>query len=328
MDAIEIQGLVKRYGTLLAVDHIDMRVARGELFGLLGPNGAGKTTIVSILSTILKPTSGIVRVWGNDVMNEQDKVREKVGIVFQDPSLDEELTAYENLDFHGRLYGIPKEERKRRAVELLRFVELENFSNKYVKTFSGGMRRRLEIARGFLHKPKILFLDEPTLGLDPQTRRHIWGYIKNLNTHDDITVILTTHYMEEADYLCDRIAIMDNGKVIATDSPAGLKGRLMGDLLNISVSDSQRLLDVIGANSWLKSSTILNGNLLITVDEADKRLPSIIKMAHASHMEIESINIRRPTLEDVFIHLTGKVMRDESGGVLDHIRSVMRAGQR
>ena len=224
--AIHAADLTRRFGDLVAVDRISFDIEQGEIFGLLGPNGAGKTTTLSMLATMLEPTAGSATVMGIDITKDQDGVRKAIGIVFQDQSLDEELTAWENMDFHGRLYRIPKDVREQRTEELLKLVELYDRRNDIVKTFSGGMRRRLEIARGLLHHPSVLFLDEPTLGLDPQTRNLLWKYIETLAKEKNITIILTTHYMEEADRLCSRIAIIDHGKIIALDTRPGSRTRL------------------------------------------------------------------------------------------------------
>ncbi len=214
MDAIEIKNLTKKFDDFTAVDNISFIVEAGEIFGLLGPNGAGKTTTIKMLTTLLHPTSGLIRVNGYDPIKQEDEVRHSFGIVFQDPSLDDELTAYENMEFHGVLYQVPKSLRKERIEYLLKFVELWDRRNDLVKHFSGGMKRRLEVARGLIHHPKILFLDEPTLGLDPQTRDHIWKYIKQLNKDEGMTVFLTTHYMEEAQKITNKIAIIDHGKIV------------------------------------------------------------------------------------------------------------------
>ncbi len=222
---IEIKNLTKKYGDFTAVNDISFHVKRGEVFAFLGPNGAGKTTTIKMLTTLLSPTSGSIQMDGTDTLHHQNKVRETFGIVFQDPSLDDELTAYENMDMHGMLYKMPAKERKERIKMLLEFVELWDREDSLVKQFSGGMKRRLEIARGFMHKPKILFLDEPTVGLDPQTRNHIWSYLKKLNQEEGLTVFLTTHHMEEADRVSDRIAIIDHGKIITEGSAEELKKR-------------------------------------------------------------------------------------------------------
>ncbi|MDO8648208.1 MAG: ATP-binding cassette domain-containing protein [Candidatus Peregrinibacteria bacterium] len=220
---IDVRDLTKQFGSLTAVDHVSFSVAPGEIFAFLGPNGAGKTTTIKMLTTLLRPTSGEIRINGHDPLHEQDAVRRSFGIVFQDPSLDDELTAWENLELHGVLYGVPKALRRKRMDELLTIVGLTDRKDDLVRVFSGGMRRRLEIARGLLHHPLILFLDEPTLGLDPQTRNHLWSYVTDLNAKEGITVFLTTHYMEEADRIAQRIAVIDHGKIIALDSSEALK---------------------------------------------------------------------------------------------------------
>ncbi len=257
---IEVVNLTKKFDEVIAVDNISFNVGRGEIFGFLGPNGAGKTTTIRMLTTLLRPTSGKVSLNGNDPAKNQDEVRRSFGIVFQDPSLDDELTAYENMEFHGVLYGVPKEIRKTRIEQLLKFVELWERKNDLVKHFSGGMKRRLEVARGLIHHPKILFLDEPTLGLDPQTRNHIWNHIKSLNKEEQMTVFLTTHYMEEAERVAQKIAIIDHGKIVAQGTPLELKQQT-------------------------------NTN----------------------------------SLEDAFLALTGKTIRDEEAGTIDRMRMRRRA---
>jgi len=220
---IEVLNLTKKFDGFTAVDNISFSVGKGEIFAFLGPNGAGKTTTIKILATLLRPTSGKISLNGSDPSKEQNAARCSFGIVFQDPSLDDELTAYENMEFHGVLYKVPKEIRRKRIEHLLKFVELWDRKDELVKKYSGGMKRRLEVARGLIHHPKILFLDEPTLGLDPQTRSHIWNYIKNLNSEEQMTVFFTTHYMEEAERVAQKIAIIDRGKIIAKGTPAELK---------------------------------------------------------------------------------------------------------
>jgi ABC-2 type transport system ATP-binding protein len=220
---IDVRDLTKNFGDFSAVDHVSFSVPKGSVFGFLGPNGAGKTTTIKMLTTTLKPSSGTMRIDGHDPVLEQNAVRRSFGIVFQDPSLDEELTAFENMELHGALYGVPSSQRRERIKRLLQFVELWDRQGDFVKHFSGGMKRRLEIARALLHEPKILFLDEPTLGLDPQTRNHIWSYIKNLCVEHNVTVFFTTHYMEEADRVADELVVIDRGKIVAKGSPQSLK---------------------------------------------------------------------------------------------------------
>ena len=222
-EMIVVQDLVKNYGEFCAVNHISFTVNEGKIFGFLGPNGAGKTTTIKMLTTVLDPTAGTLRVNGHDPTREQRQVRRSFGIVFQDPSLDDELTAYENMDLHGVLYGVPRSERAQRIDMLLDFVGLADRKKDYVKLYSGGMKRRLEVARALLHKPRILFLDEPTIGLDPQTRNHIWSYIRQLSNDENVTVFFTTHYMEEADRVADDVAVIDYGKIVAQGTPAELK---------------------------------------------------------------------------------------------------------
>ena len=228
---IKVQNLVKRFGELTAVDDVSFEVARGEVFAFLGPNGAGKTTTIKMLTTLLRPTGGAVELDGLDPVRERDEVRKRFGVVFQDPSLDQDLTAWENMEIHGVLYGVPRQKRRERAEELLKLFELWERRDALVKTFSGGMRRRLEIARGLLHTPKVLFLDEPTLGLDPQSRNQMWTHVKKLNESDQVTVFLTTHYMDEADRVADRIAVIDHGRIVAIGSSAELKERTNTDSL-------------------------------------------------------------------------------------------------
>ena len=322
MTAIVVDKLTKRFGDLTAVDCISFEIKEGEIFGLLGPNGAGKTTTISMLSTLLEPTSGRALVNGIDISKDQDGVRKSIGIVFQDQSLDEELTAWENMDFHGRLYRIPQEIRERRITELLRLVELEERKNSIVKTFSGGMRRRLEIARGLLHEPAVLFLDEPTLGLDPQTRNHLWEYILTLNRTKGITIILTTHYMDEADRLCDRVAIIDRGRIVAMDTPENLKSRVGEDVVYITSPDAGRIAEEIRA-PWIMGAEQYEGQVIIRLRSAEDHLLELLRLIGVDGSALASISIRKPTLEDVFLHYTGREMRHEEAGAADRMRMMM-----
>lgn len=314
MSAIKVRELVKKFNGFTAVDSLSFDVPYGELFGLLGPNGAGKTTTINILSTLLKPTSGYAEVAGFDIRNRKDEVRKSIGIVFQDPTLDTKLTGKENLLFHAMLYGIEKEEAEKRIKEVLELVELQDKANTLVEKYSGGMKRRLEIARGLIHRPKVLFLDEPTLGLDAQTRRRIWDYIKNLNKEIGITMILTTHYMEEADYLCDRIAIIDRGKIVAIDNPDNLKNMVGGDVVSIEIEgDTKNYLEKLKELKWIKSLMVQNGILRMTLEMGERKIPSLINLAEKSGVRVNSVNLRKPSLEDVFLFFTGREMRDEEG---------------
>ncbi|MDH5466721.1 MAG: ATP-binding cassette domain-containing protein, partial [Candidatus Aminicenantes bacterium] len=265
--AIKVEDLTKSFNGLAAVDHISFTVRSGELFGLLGPNGAGKTTTINMLSTLLKSTSGYGEVAGHDISMSKDDIRRSIGVVFQEPALDIKLTGKENLEFHAMMYGLKKKERKERVEEVLKLVELTEKKDVLVENFSGGMKRRLEIARGLIHKPEVLFLDEPTLGLDAQTRHHIWDYIKKLNKEGGVTIILTTHYMEEADFLCDRIAIMDRGKFVAMDIPARLKDILGGDVVSMEIEGkADALIDRINSLEWVKNMTRHNETLSLTME--------------------------------------------------------------
>lgn len=308
---IEIKGLTKKFNGLVAVDNIDLTIREGEIFGLLGPNGAGKTTTISMLSTILNPTKGAAKVCGHDIVKERDAVRRCIGIVFQDPSLDEDLTARENLFFHGQLYGMSDDEIKNKSKEVLVLVELEDRADSLVKTYSGGMKRRLEIARGLMHHPRVLFLDEPTLGLDPQTRRHLWDYIKKINETEKMTIILTTHYMDEADFLCKRIAIIDKGKIIALDTSDKLKDVLGGDVVTLQVSDAGKMKRLMEKLECVKKVDVFDGNLNVTIKDGGKNIPKIVQLAEKNHVQIDSVILKRPSLEDVFIHYTGRTIREQ-----------------
>src|SRR4030043_1463484 len=275
----ETAQLTKSFNGLTAVDKLDVTVESGEICGLLGPNGAGKTTTISMLCTILKPTSGTAKVNGFDVVKEATQVRRSIGIVFQDPSVDDRLTGRENLYMHANLYGVSASEQKERINRILKLVELEDRANDLLRTYSGGMRRRLELGRGLIHYPQILFLDEPTVGLDPQTRDHIWKYIKELKEAHDITVVLTTHYMDEADRLSDRIAIMDHGKIVVLDSPQKLKETLEGDVIAVKANNLNVLSELVGKWFGLNKRHIVDGALEITVPNGKAVMPRIIELA-------------------------------------------------
>jgi len=320
MQIITVENLKKYYKDVKAVDGISFEVNKGEVFGFLGPNGAGKTTTIKMLVTLLKPTEGTAKVADHDIKKQPDKVRNSIGIVFQDPALDDILTGSENLDFHARMYGIKKSERKKRIKEVLKLVNLEEKADILVKNYSGGMRRRLEIARGLMHFPKILFLDEPTLGLDPQTRRTIWEYIKDLNKKEKITIFLTTHYMEEADYLCGRVAIIDYGKILVIDKPSKLKNKIGKDVITISCSNSKLCGDLLRREKWVESIKIHDSNITIGIKEVEKKLPLIIRIAERNKIKIKSIDIRKPTLEDVFLYYTGRKIRDQRASNIEQFK--------
>jgi ABC-2 type transport system ATP-binding protein len=324
MVAIEVENLTKKFNGFVAVDDVSFSIESGEIFGLLGPNGAGKTTTISMLATLLRPTSGSARVNGFEITNHEDAVRKSIGVVFQDQSLDEELTAYENMDFHGRLYRIPKLVRQNKIVELLKLVELDEKRDNLVKTFSGGMRRRLEIARGLLHEPKVLFLDEPTLGLDPQTRNHLWAYIERLNKEKGITIILTTHYMDEADRLCDRVAIMDKGQIIAANTPEKLKEEIGGDVITIKSSERDKLFTQLTTLAWVEHVESHDGFVTINLRNAEKHVAELAQLSATNGIDIDSISIRKPTLEDVFLHVTGRTIREEEASSKDQMRMMHR----
>jgi ABC-2 type transport system ATP-binding protein len=300
---IEIRGLTKKYGSHIAVDNLTLDIYENEVFGLLGSNGAGKTTTIHMLATLLKPSLGSATINGYDIVCQPAKVRSSIGIVFQAPSSDDMLTGYENLQLHSMLYSIPRNTRKQRIDEVLNLVGLTERMHDQVKTYSGGMRRRLEIARGLLHKPKVIFLDEPTLGLDPASRETMWKYIQRLVKEEMMTVILTTHYMEEADILCDRIGIIDKGRIVALDTPKGLKEGLGGDIIRIKTHSNP---DKITCLDFVRKVEQSDGFLVVSVNNAKRDLPILLR-----HVEAEIAESASPTLNDVFIQLTGRNIKEE-----------------
>ncbi|MBU0612679.1 ATP-binding cassette domain-containing protein [Patescibacteria group bacterium] len=319
MSIIEVKELTKKYKDNTAVDKISFSVEKGEIFGFLGPNGAGKTTTISVLTTLLKPTAGLALVNDFDVLKEKDKVRSSIGIIFQDPSLDDKLTARENLRFHAWLYKVPADKMAKRIDEMLKMVGLEDKQKKLIETYSGGMKRRLEIARGLLHYPQVLFLDEPTIGLDPQTRAHIWDYIMKLRQQENITMFMTTHYMDEAEY-CDRIAIMDNGKIIALDTPKKLKKMVGGDVIILKTEDNEKAKQEI-MEKFQTEVNAKNGELMITKENGEEFIPQLFKQLSVS---VASISNRKPTLNDVFLKLTGKEIREEEASTRDKAKKQMK----
>ena len=324
MNAIETKDLTKKFGELTAVDKVNLKVKEGEIFGLLGPNGAGKSTTISMLCTILKPTSGTAEVNGHDIIKNPGEVRKSIGIVFQDPSIDDKLTGRENMEMHADLYNVPRDVMYSRIDEVLKLVELENRASNYVNTYSGGMRRRLEIARSLIHYPKVLFLDEPTIGLDPQSRDHIWNYIRDLKKRENITIILTTHYMEEADELCDRVAIIDKSKIIALDSPYNLKEQLENEVITLKTNNNELFAEKLAEMQIIKEITQINGELNLNVKNAHTALPRIVELAVSTGIYVESIEIREPDLDDVFIYYTGREIRESHSKELTGMSAIRR----
>ena len=323
MEVIRVKDLSKKFGQLEAVKKISFSVEKGEIFGFLGPNGAGKSTTINILSTLIQPTSGDAFINEFSVTQETDKVRKSIGLVFQDQSLDDRLTAGENLSFHARLYGLKKKVYQDKIKEVLTLVGLWDRKDNLVRTFSGGMKRRLEIARGLIHYPTVLFLDEPTIGLDPQTRASIWEYILKLKESQQMTIFMTTHYMNEAEY-CDRIAIIDQGKIVALDTPKGLKTQLGGDIIKIKSQTKEKLRHELEKKYGHKVKE--EGDFLILeVTNGEEFLP---KLFNELQSKIDSIELRKPTLDDVFLSLTGKQIREEEASAKDQFRNQMMAHRR
>jgi len=313
MKAIETTRLTRKFNDMTAVDDVNLTVDQGEIFGLLGPNGAGKSTFISMLCTILKPTSGTATVEGYDILSQASDVRRSIGIVFQDPSIDDKLTGMENMKLHADLYDVPRDVMQSRIDEVLKLVELEDRASNFVNTYSGGMRRRLEIARSLIHYPKVLFLDEPTVGLDPQSRDHIWNYIKDLKERENITIILTTHYMEEADNLCDRIAIIDKSKIIALDTPQNLKSKLSGETIVIESSDNKLLSEKLAEGKLVDDIMITDKELILTVTNAHTALARIVELAVSLGVYVDNITIKEPDLNAVFMYYTGREIREGGG---------------
>jgi len=304
---INVENLVKRFGELVAVNDISFSVAPGEIFGFLGPNGAGKTTTINILCTLTRPTSGRATIDGLDVARQQSQVRQLIGLVFQDPSLDDRLSGLQNMRFHALVYGVPAAIREERIEQLLHMVELWDKRHSQVRTYSGGMKRRLELARGLLHHPKVLFLDEPTLGLDPQTRNLIWEYILELRKREGTTIFLTTHYMDEADK-AGRIAIIDHGKLITLDTPEKLKKMVGKDIITLKTDDNEKAAEEIRLRYQIEARHDEDG-LCFEVANGEEFLPAFIKEFST---RISGVSLRRPSLEDVFLKLTGREIREET----------------
>ena len=305
---ITVKNLVKKYADFKALDGLSFEVNENEIFGLLGPNGAGKTTLIHILATLLKPTEGGAIVNGFDVLQNATKVRQSIGVVFQAPSSDDILTGYENLKVHALLYGIPRKLREKRISEVLELVGLEDRKNDQVKKYSGGMRRRLEIARGLLHHPKVFFLDEPTLGLDPKSRETMWKYIKKMVREEKVTIILTTHYMEEADMLCDRIGFITNGKIIALDSPSKLKQEIGGDIVKITFNDRIPLDKDFTKFDFVHKVEQKENSVIIYLEKVNSNLHMLINDLDG----VQTIEYKKPTLNDVFLKLSGDYLSGDS----------------
>ena len=315
--AISVRELTKRYGDIEAVRGIDFEVASGETFGFLGPNGAGKSTTISILCTLIRPTSGKAMVAGHDVVAERDTVRRNIGLVFQDTTLDTYLTAEQNLRFHADLYGVPKSAVAPRMRQVLEMVGLWDRRESLVRTYSGGMQRRLEIARGLLHAPHVLFLDEPTVGLDPQTRSSIWRYINELKQREDITIFLTTHYMDEAEH-CDRIAIIDHGKIVAIDTPEALKASVGKDRVQISTADDQAAIAELAERFGIDAA-MHEGLVTFSVESGEEFVPQLFA---GLDVAIRSVSVARPSLDDVFMNYTGRTIRDTEATSADANRAM------
>ncbi len=308
---IETQDIVKRYDDFTAVNGVSLKVPKNSVYGVLGPNGAGKTTLISMLCTILHPTNGWAKVNGYDVVKNPKEVRESIGIVFQSRALDDILTGREHLEMHASLYGVPKDVRESRITEILDLIALGKKADEFVKTYSGGMKRRLEIGRGLIHHPKVLFLDEPTLGLDPQTRESIWEYINELNKNQDVTVLMTTHYMEEADKLCDEVAIINQGKIITADSPKNLKRELKADTITIIVDKPDLFMEEAEKLEFVKDIFRIDSEIKIMVERGDYLVPEIVNFANQLEIFVNSIELEHPNLEDVFLKYTGRTIQGE-----------------
>jgi len=319
MEVIEASNLVKRFGDLEAVRGVSFDVHEGEIFGFLGPNGAGKTTAINILCTLLHPTAGEARVNGYDVVRECSRVRRSIGLIFQESTLDDYLTAEQNLRFHAYAYAVPKAILEPRLKELLEMVELWDRRKAKIRTYSGGMKRRLEIARGLLHRPRVLFLDEPTLGLDPQTRHRIWDYIHDLRRRENLTIFMTTHYMDEAEN-CDRVAIIDYGQIVVMDTLETLKDSVGGDVISVKTEDNEAAMRVLGGDYKLCPS-IRNGVISFAVPRGEEFLPGFVS---GFPVPVLSVGLARPTMEDVFLKVTGRTIREQEADPMHEMKQMVR----
>ncbi len=330
---IKVQSLSKVFpGDIVAVDDVSFSVAKGEIFGFLGPNGAGKTTTIMMLITLLQPTSGKAVVCDYDVVKNANDVRQCMGYVSQDVAVDDDLTGWENLILQAGFYHLPKQLAMERINEVLEMVDLKDRAKTMVKNYSGGMRKRLDIASGLIHRPRVLFLDEPTLGLDIQTRVKIWDYIEDLRSEKEVTVFVTTHYMDEADHLCDRVAIIDYGKIKALGTPDNLKIALGGDVLQLSLaeSDESRVKEIMKKLTdlpFVKNISPKDSKLLLYIDEGEKSTPKVFSLLDDLGVSIESMLLKKPSLDDVFLHHTGRELRDESANPEDSIKRMIKMGR-
>lgn len=328
-EIVQTFNLTKKFNGNVAVDHINFSVHKGEIFGLLGPNGAGKSTAIKMLCTLLRPTEGTATVAGYDIVEKPDEVRKHIGLSQQETVLDIDLSAYENLELRAKFYGISKEERKERIWKLLEIIGLQDRARDQVKTYSSGMRRRLQIVRAFVHRPELLILDEPTLGLDPQTRRAIWDHIQYLNKEEGITIMLTTHYLEEADHLCNRVGIIDFGKIVALDSPINLKNFIGNDVIEASLSSvNEGIIAAFQGLDGVHKVIAGENDMRLYVAKGEEIMPRMIEIADARNIKVQSISMHKPSLEDVFIHYTGRRIREEAGSGSGRIAMMARRRQR
>lgn len=318
---IEVVDLERRFGDVVAIDRLTFKVAEGELFGFLGPNGAGKSTTLKILCTLLRPSGGRASVAGHDVVRAPSAVRQALGVVFQDPAIDDRLTGRENLEVHARVYGVPRRERAGRIAEALAWIELEAHAEALVRTFSGGMRRRLEVARALVHRPRVLFLDEPTTGLDPQTRRQLWDKLAELRRRERVTIFMTTHYLDEAE-ACDRIAIIDDGRLLSEGTPGELRRQAGADRIALTTADDLHALAAL--EQFGAKAMRTERGIELEVESGEAFLPRLVGFP----VEIRSMMLRKPTLEDAFIALTGHGIRPEEGTAKDRLRRLVQTRRR
>ncbi|MFC1983570.1 ATP-binding cassette domain-containing protein [Chloroflexota bacterium] len=310
--AIEASGLVKRYGNgVTAIEEVDLQVQANTIYALLGPNGAGKTSTISVLTTLIEPTAGSAKVAGFDVIRQAGEVRRRIGVTFQEMVLDADLTGRQALDYHGKLYRLKMKQRQNKIADLLGLVELEEAANRKIRTYSGGMKRRLELARGLMTSPEVLFLDEPTTGLDPQNRANIWDYIKNLKEQSGLTLLLTTHYMDEAEELADQVSIIDHGRIVVEGTPRELIDQMGADSIRITgQGDSTSYIKKVQSLLFVQAVNSSEGLIQIGVDSGNKRLAEIVSLAQDNGFIIEDISLTKPSLSDVFIKYTGRQLRD------------------